>query len=386
MKKNVLIHLAWGLIAVVTFVTGQRLASSSEGEQETSSEQSSTTFPTRRAARGEENDENGNPSGRRSREDGRATDGELPLTEVATDFKTGNLVERRLAFAEILKRLTPENARELRELVADLPQDSPEFREFHYAWGAVAGQDAVIHGKDTPKRDMAAALAGWASKDPTSAMIYFDSLSPAEQNNGALMKWGAAFGLADADPSLAAEFAAIRAEGGDKDATKMINIASAAILRNDDPEQAARWASDLPGGELQNTAFRHLAGEYAKEDPNQAVAWASDLPAGEGRDHALGTSFHHWANRDVQEAAKAIEALPAPDRDAATYGYATSVVHKDPAIGVEWAANIQDPDKRNRALVDTGRVFYQRDQEAARQWLTESGLPEATVQEITKGK
>jgi hypothetical protein len=98
---------------------------------------------------------------------------------LAAAFKSGNLVERRLAFAAILEKLNAGNALELRELIADMPQDSLEFREFHYAWGSVAGVEAVTHGQDTPKKDMAAALAGWASNDPSAALAYFDTLTPA---------------------------------------------------------------------------------------------------------------------------------------------------------------------------------------------------------------
>ncbi|MEN8772476.1 MAG: hypothetical protein ABF382_02890, partial [Akkermansiaceae bacterium] len=308
------------------------------------------------------------------------------IAELGAIFKEGNLVERRLAFAEMLKQLTPENARQLREQIAHMPQDSPEFREFHYAWGAIAGDEAITHGKDTPKRDMAAALAGWASEDPSSAMTYFDSLSPEEQSNASHMKWGAAFGLADADPQLATEFAIERSQNGDKDAGRMIHIAAAAAMKSGDREAVTQWASNIPEGDLQNTAFQRLAGDFAKEDPAEAVDWASSLPEGEGKYHAVGTSFHQWANRDPKEAANAIASLPNDQQDAATYGYATSVVHKEPAAGVQWAATISDQESRTNAMVDTGRVFYRRDREAAQEWLANANLPDEAIQQITGGK
>jgi hypothetical protein len=233
---------------------------------------------------------------------------------------------------------------------------------------------------------MAASLAGWASEDPQSAMAYFDNLSAEEQSDGTHMKWGAAFGLADADPQLAAEFAVERSQSGDKDADKMIHIAAAAALKSGDQEEVTQWASNIPEGDLQNTAFQRIAGDYAKEDPAKAVEWASNLPEGEGKDHAVGSSFHQWANRDPEEAANAISSLPIDQQDSATYGYATSVVHKEPAAGVQWAANIKDPEARTNAMVDTGRVFYRRDREAAQEWLTTSNLSEESIQRITGGK
>ena len=392
MKQNLRHHLAWALVALTTFVLGSKFTNSS-----TPSPSGSQSGPRPQLS-------DRNPSGSRETAESRRTkstrtskqstlsgsnDG-APLTaeeiaELGLTFKNGNLVERRLAFAEMLKSLTPENALLLREQIADLPQDSSEFREFHYAWGAIAGQEAIAHGEETKKRDMAASLAGWASADPAAAMAYFDSLSPQAQDSGSHMKWGAAFGLADADPQLAAEFATERSQNGDRDAPKMIHIAAAAVLRVGDQEVATNWANQIPEGNLQNTAFQRLASEYARDNPAAAVEWAVDLPEGEGKGHAIGSSFHQWAGRSPQEAAEAIASIPAADRDAATYGYATRVVQNDPAIGVEWAASISDPEARTSALVDTGRVFYQRDREAANAWLATSGLTQDQQQRITRG-
>jgi hypothetical protein len=166
----------------------------------------------------------------------------------------------------------------------------------------------------------------------------------------------------------------------------MIHIAAAAAMKFGDREEVTQWANNIPEGDLQNTAFQKIAGDFAKENPAEAVDWANSLPEGEGKNHAVGTSFHHWANRDPREAASAINSLPINQQDAATYGYATSVVHKEPAAGVQWAANIKDPNDRTNAMVDTGRVFYRRDREAAQEWLANSNLPEEAIQRITGEK
>ena len=392
MKKNILHHLIWALVAITTFVVGSKMNSSNPEQSAESKRGLQNSSSSRRVVTSSENDLNFRVKSTRSKsKSGSETKESSTLTEegiaeLGAIFKDGNLIERRLAFAEMLKQLTPDNARQLREQIAHMSQDSAEFREFHYAWGAIAGDEAILHGKDAPERDMAASLAGWASEDPQSAMAYFDNLSAEEQSDGTHMKWGAAFGLADADPQLAAEFAVERSQSGDKDADKMIHIAAAAALKSGDQEEVTQWASNIPEGDLQNTAFQRIAGDYAKEDPAKAVEWASNLPEGEGKNHAVGSSFHQWANRDPKEAANAISTLPFDQQDSATYGYATSVVHKEPAAGVQWAANIKDPEARTNAMVDTGRVFYRRDREAAQEWLATSNLTEDSIQRITGGK
>jgi hypothetical protein len=391
-KKNILHHFIWALVAITTFVVGSKINSSNPEQSAELKRGLQNSSSSRRVVASAENGSNPRAKSTRSKTKSRSkteesgTLTEEGIAELGAIFKDGNLIERRLAFAEMLKQLTPDNARQLREQIAHMSQDSAEFREFHYAWGAIAGDEAILHGKDTPKRDMAASLAGWASEDPKSAMAYFDTLSAEEQGDGTHMKWGAAFGLADADPQLAAEFAVGRSQNGDKDADKMIHIAAAAALKSGDQEEVTQWASNIPEGDLQNTAFQRIAGDYAKEDPAKAVEWASNLPEGEGKDHAVGSSFHQWANRDPKEAANAISTLPSDQQDSATYGYATSVVHKEPVAGVQWAANIKDPEARTNAMVDTGRVFYRRDREAAQEWLATSNLSEESIQRITGGK
>ena len=395
MNKQVLYHSAWAIVAVTSFVIGSQFSADKSDSTASSIESKSGVSILSGSDANDSESEGNSSSGRRrtvrtrggsdSEDSGPLS--EADITELGKEFKTAKgPIARRLIFGEILKALTPENAKKMRENIVHLSQDSPEFREFHYAWGSLAGKVAIDNGAETPKRDMAASLAGWAATDPAAAMEYFSSLSENAKNGGNYMKWGAAFGLADADPQFAAEFAIKRSQNGDKDADKMIHIAAAAALKSGDQEEVTEWASNIPEGDLQNTAFQRIAGDYAKKDPAEAVEWATNLPEGEGKDHAVGSSFHQWANRNPKEAANAIAALPTNQQDSATYGYATSVVHKEPAAGVQWAANIKDPEARTNAMVDTGRVFYRRDRDAAQEWLATSNLSEESIQRITGRK
>jgi|TARA_B110000881_G_scaffold217288_1_gene234458 hypothetical protein len=387
MKKNLIHHLIWALVAVTAFVVGSQLTKPDESKTASPSKSASTRLSDRQS---ENPDSSPGEKKARTKSSRTSSTSDQPtilsdadITELGEEFRAAKgPIARRLAFSEMLKNLTPENARLMRENIAHLSQDSAEFREFHYAWGSMAGQEAIIHGSDTPKRDMASSLAGWAASDPASAMAYFDTLSPEQQSSGTHMKWGAAFGLADANPQLAAEFAIERFQNGDKEASKMIHIAASAALRSGDREEITSFLAAVPEGEMSIQAHQHAARELAKDNPANTVEWAVDLPEGDGKNHAVGTSFHMWAGRSPEEAAAAIASVPAADRDAATYGYATRVVHDDPVVGVEWASNIQNPEARGRAMIDTGRVFYRKDREAAQEWLNNANLPEESVQKI----
>ena len=72
-----------------------------------------------------------------------------------------------------------------------------------------------------------------------------------------------------------------------------------------------------------------------------------------------------------------------PERDSAAYGYATRVAWENPQAGIEWANTISDEGTRNNALMETGRAFFRKDPEAAKQWLDNSGLNEEQQKRVT---
>ena len=102
---------------------------------------------------------------------------EAEVESLGEQFRNStNPIERRLASSRLLEGLSAENALAVREQIAHLHHHSPEFREFHYAWGAVAGMEATMFGADTEEDDMSPALAGWASADPGAALAWFKGL------------------------------------------------------------------------------------------------------------------------------------------------------------------------------------------------------------------
>jgi hypothetical protein len=300
---------------------------------------------------------------------------ENQIIQLGIDLKSASgPLERREIFNQILANLTPENAKLMREQIVHLDTDSSEFRDFHYQWGALAGEEAVLNGAETRERDMATTLSGWASADPDGALAYFNSLDANQQNRSDL-KWGAITGLTRVDPNLAVSFAMERMEGGDRDATRLMDRVAREVIRSGDPADAANWATTVPAGAMQDAAIRRVAEEYAEQDPVGAVGWASTLPAGDGRNRAMRESFSEWAREDPQAAANRLSSLPdSPERDSAAYGYATRVAWEDPVAGIEWANTIADERTRTRALMDTGRAYFRRDVNAAREWLSNSGL------------
>jgi hypothetical protein len=394
MKRFSTVHGVWSVIAIASFVLGFWLSrgtgDSSAGEGGLGTEGS--TRARFDGVRG--NGEGGPGAGRLSRSGRRGeSDRDRHLQVALSEEEIGTLgekfrtaaspLDRRAAFSSLLEGLTVENARLMREQIADLPDDSAEFRDFHYAWGAIAGAEAILHGAETRKTDMAVTLSGWAGADPSAALKWWDALQDQPEKKewagqGHLMA-GMVEGLADADPDLATGFVLGLAASDDGQARRLMGLVANEVLRTGGPVDASLWATGLPAGPMKTSTMGRVSYEYARKDPEAAVTWLESLPAGQDQSRGFGSAFSAWAGRDPELAGDYIKQMPkSPARDSAISGYATRVAHEDPSMAVEWGNAVSDPAIRENTLIRAGQMFYRRDAEAARDWLAASDLsPEA---------
>lgn len=439
MNKSFLIHGIWALAALGAFVVGSQLFPAG------SSKNDGTGMASAEGRAGKRSGSNSPGGGSGDSSKGRAGGAALlaqlkpgagkPLSTLEIERLgeqlrgSSNPIERRLAFSKMLEGMTPENALEVREQIAGLPGHSAEFREFHYAWGAIAGIDAIMFGADTEKPDMSPALAGWAGANPQEAIKWFQNLNmesdsrfddllkerkvPAEELRNHLLG-GLVSGLADADPHVAGEFVlALEREGNDH-AHRLIHTVIGSVLRGD-TKDAIAWGESLPEGDLRNSALGRIAGHMAGQDleaavewaanyvdkpegarvvqevvgrwahrePEEALEWVQSLPDGSGKERGMHSTFSAWAGRNPEEAGSYIHKMPkSPERDSAISGYALRVMHEDPARGVEWAASIGDPSNRERTLIRAAQHYMHRDRSAAQQWLSTSGLSEEAKKSV----
>lgn len=396
MNKSSLIHGAWCVAAIASFVLGSQLIPAGDDSSGADARNAAPGSKSHQASDRRSGASGISGSAEKRHRDGRASDapeGGLPPKPVLSEQEiealgeqlrsSRNPIERRLAFSRLLGALTPENARQLREQIAALDDDSSEFREFHYAWGAIAGAEAVMHGAETDKTDMAATLAGWASADPDAAISWFKNLEQQGDDNYANQKnlmAGMVHGLSDADPEMATRFVLDLAAASDGKADWMMSIVTGKMLRTNGPAEAAGWAASLPPGSMRAGALSHVARDYARNDPQAAVAWLEGIPASEDTTRGMQSAFSSWAGKDPEVAGQHINGMPPSiNRDWAVSGYAPRVAHEDGASGLEWVESINDPGVREQTLIRTAQVFYHHgDKSAVREWLPTSGLsPEA---------
>ena len=331
-------------------------------------------------------------------------------------------IAKREAFAELIAGLTVENALEIREQIAHLKDDDPDFRDFHYAWGKVAGLEAVLHGLETKdKKDMGPTLAGWASNDPGLAMDWYETLDN-EGNGGAnkqAMKAALVHGLAISNPSEAADFVYALGESGDKRAKEMMGIVIGKVVQSEGAQEAAQWATNLGAGELRGHALWEAGRQGIRENADATLAWASDLARSDDPnagsltygvaqemgwrdgpkvaewlgsiDGGAATAAHApllggWVKSDPVAASEYVASMPPSEsRDWAIGGMVHSHRWEDPVAAVAWANELSSAEGREKVMTLAAEAYVRQDPAAAAEWLPTSGLPIETQERLQAG-
>jgi hypothetical protein len=194
-----------------------------------------------------------------------------------------NPIKRRLAFSKLLEGLTPENAAAIRDQLADLNANGTEWRDFNYAWGALAGADAFQNALTGEKRDLQSLISGWAAVDPSGAMAMLGNLPEELADQKASLENGIVAGLADRDRDEAANYVYQLATEGRKDTARLMETVADEVLRESGHEEAANWVKTLGDGPLKGSAMNQVAERFVRIDPEAASEWIEEFA---GEDYA----------------------------------------------------------------------------------------------------
>lgn len=331
-------------------------------------------------------------------------------------FRDPNPITRRMAFGELLAKLTPENAMELRGLLLANGAEGAEWRDFNYSWGALAGREAFEFALDSEEQDMAATMSGWASANPAEAVAMLNNLPEGMAGARSEIAEALVAGVADTDLALATDLALQLSRDGSGRTDRLMRAVTMEALRAGGPENAAVWVEGLPDGEAKGSAMNRVAGsfvskdpeaaaawveqfaedeyavqavaevgeEWGERDPNAAVGWLETLPSGEGQAEGFRSVLGDWEDSDPVAAGEYLAQMPlSPERDAAVSGFARGYAWQDPETAIAWASDISDPVLRQQSLTQAGQAYFRRDPEAAKVWLENSGLPSEAQEQVT---
>ena len=447
MNKPAKVHIVWGAVAVAAFLAGyfvlpsnsdERTASIPRRSGEPGSGLLAGNSDSGSALRGEQT---GNGTGEVGKDEvARMLSEKVILSEADIDGlgqtfrESSDPVAQRLAFSKLIQGLTADNALLIREHIEHKDHRSAEFQEFHYAWGAVAGVEAIMFGIDTEEDDMKPALAGWAGTSPAEAMAWIEGLDMENDSRfDPLLKdrkleanglrhhllSGIVEGLADTDTRQAAEFVERMVASGQAHPGQMHIVTGEVLRAADSALDASSWAEALPEGQMRNEALGrvadHFAGRdpsgtaewaqgfadqpgterifwevganWAGRDPEAALEWVSDLPEGQSQQVGMRGSLNSWARRDPTAAGEYLQEMaPSPLRDAAIAGYSTHVVWEDPTAAMSWAESIAAPERRQEAMVEVARSWQRKGGQGLSEWLGASDLPSEVQESILSSR
>ena len=423
LKKNHLAPLAWTALSAMTFALGWHLKPAPViGSAPTQRHAVEPMLPTDDLRRRSDSDTAGR-EGTAGANKSRALTSERIATLGDRLRRATDPITKRQAFAELIAGLTAENALEIRKQIDHLKDDDPDFRDFHYAWGKVAGLEAVLHGLETTDRkDMGPTLAGWASHDPASAKEWYDTLAEKGEGgaNKQAMKAALVHGLAIANPSNAADFVYALGEAGDRRAKEMMGIVMGKVVQTEGAQQAAQWATNLGPGQLRGHALWEAGRQGVREDADATLAWASDLARSDDpnagsltygvaqemgwRDGAkvadwlssidggAATSAYApllggWVKSDPLAASEYVASMPpSENRDWAIGGMVHSHRWEDPTAAIAWANELSSAEGREKVMTLAAEAYVRKDPAAAAEWLPTSGLPIETQERLQGGK
>ena len=391
MKKSLKVHGAWLGISAIAFVIGFKFFPSAN---ETNSNGKSTSQ--REFSEGNNGTDKvaGGLSGKKqAANDSLDTKSQDSLNQLSDlDIETlgqklqssTNPIDRRLAFSQLLEGLTAENALLIREQIKGFDPNSAEFKEFHYAWGAVGGTEAIMFGVDTVEPDMQPALSGWASSDPQKAIAWFEGLDmendssfdpllkdrkmKAEDLRNHLMS-GLVQGLSNSDPDLAIDYVKEVLDSGNRAGYGLMHAPISAMIQSSEPLDAAQWASQLEDGPIRNMAMSRTADNYAKKDFEAAKEWAESMGSNNGVERVIDPVTRNWASRDPESALEWVSTLPEGDaQHSGTAAALSQWAGKDPTAASDYLADMSDSPMRNAAISGFSNRLVWENPQAAMTW------------------
>jgi hypothetical protein len=136
------------------------------------------------------------------------------------------------------------------------------------------------------------------------------------------------------------------------------------------------------GGE--DGAVRAVIGAWAKTRPEDAARRVDSIGS-VNRPSVIKELIQGWSSRNAESAAQWLLARPVgQERDGAVVVLSNRMAREDPVAGLSLAEGIADPQSRSETMSQIGREWMRVDPTAARQWISQSKLPDAVRAEVLK--
>ena len=292
---------------------------------------------------------------------------------------SSDLVGRNAVIAQMLSRLTPENAKHALDVFENTPSSyhtDNNYRLFLHAWAKVDGASALAYIMDNKNAHRVEggevwAMSGWTAADPQAAYNFVTSRDKIDHGlyHGLVRGWGRI------DLEGAQEFVSNiedkRLRG------RLTDVVGESFVEQHGIQGALEWASQLDGKSgfsqvafdsvakraipqssgfmaewisrnpdnkfLKPWMFEYTAGKLAGRDPGLAASWLeTHLENNNVNGRVIGQVVSKWVERDPSSAANWVDSLKGTkvyDKELAKK-LAGTWARKDSAAAFEWARKL----------------------------------------------
>ncbi len=116
------------------------------------------------------------------------------------------------------------------------------------------------------------------------------------------------------------------------------------------PEQAAKFAQNLPNGPLRQQGVAGVATRWVQDDPAAVLEWVETLGDKVLRRHAINNLMGELVAKQPEKAFALLEASEEDDRKRVVGSIASAMLRNDPIGALEWMATLEDLGELTRAL------------------------------------
>lgn len=295
---------------------------------------------------------------------------------------SSDLIGRNAVIADMLSRLTAENAADALKVFENTPSSyhtDNNYRLFLHAWAKVDGANALNYIMNNPDAHLVDgghvwAMSGWTASDPQAAYDFVMSRDKVDYGlyHGLVRGWGRIdldgaqqFVSSLDDKKLKGRLAGVVTENyieqngimgamnwassqtnaKDKGFSQMAFKSVVGRAINHSSNYVAEWISKNPQNKfIESWMFEKTAGKLAERDPGLAASWLeSHLSNKKLNGRVVGEVASKWVKSDPQAAASWVDSLQGTrvyDKELAKKlggGWA----RKDPKAALEWAKKLE---------------------------------------------
>lgn len=288
-----------------------------------------------------------------------------------------------------------------------------EYAMLLHAWAKVDPIAALDYAKENTGTRFArqTILASWATDNPNAALNW---AKENHEGNGA-NPWlvGVVRGLAANDIAQATEVLQMLPYSRERGNALTSVIAQLGTM---DSDQAIEWLSGITDERLKNGATARLASQLANKDPESTAQWVSTIDDEEARRSASAEVASAWAQKDFDSALNWVDSLDGRVKTRAASSLMGNYIRKDIQQATTWMNSMADepgyndirhsyiwntsgdyPDlslnqigqmepgrQQNRYYRRVLRRWWQRDADAATQWMNNNNTADDIRRRVTR--